>query len=165
LSKWINAYKIILTFAIAKLAVHLLTATNYGLQRDAYLYLAQSRNLDWGYFSTPPLVAFITRVHTLIWGDSLLAVRLLPALTGAVSIFIVGWLIRQLKGGTVAQLVRSHGLFYLTGFSAPCPSPATCDIQSSFLVASRGGDLPNGAETGSPATFVDDPRIGTGMAG
>ncbi len=117
--KWINAYKIILTFAIAKLAVHLLTATNYGLQRDAYLYLAQSRNLDWGYFSTPPLVAFITRVHTLIWGDSLLAVRLLPALTGAVSIFIVGWLIRQLKGGTVAQLVGLTAYFISPAFLRP----------------------------------------------
>ena len=116
---WIRAYKIILIFAVAKLAVHLITATNYGFQRDAYLYLAQSRHLDWGFFSTPPLLAFITRVHTFIWGDSLLAVRLLPALVGAVSIFIVGWLIKQLKGGTLAQLIGLTAYFVSPAFLRP----------------------------------------------
>lgn len=115
----IRAYRIILLFTVAKLAVHLLTATNYGLQRDAYLYLAQSRHLDWGFFSTPPLLAFITRIHTFIWGDSVLAVRLLPALVGAVSIFIVGWLIRQLKGGTMAQVIGLSAYFLSPGFLRP----------------------------------------------
>ena len=82
LRDWLKAYKIVLIFALAKLLIHLLTATNYGFQRDAYLYLAQSQHLDWGFFSTPPLTAWVTRIHTLLWGDSLLAVRLLPALIG-----------------------------------------------------------------------------------
>ena len=102
---WILEYRIVLIFAFTKLLVHLFTATNYGFQRDAYLYLAQSRNLDWGFFSTPPLLAFVTRIHTMIWGDSVLAVRLLPALIGVTSLFLVGWLIKQLKGGTMAQII------------------------------------------------------------
>ncbi|MFH0759062.1 MAG: glycosyltransferase family 39 protein [Bacteroidota bacterium] len=114
-ANWVRENVIILTFTAAKLLIHLLTATSYGFQRDAYLYMAQSQHMDWGYFSTPPLLAFVTRIHTLIWGDSLLAVRLLPALVGAVSIFIVGWLIRQLKGGVVAQV---------TGLTAYLLSPA-----------------------------------------
>jgi hypothetical protein len=117
--KWVSDNGIILAFALAKLVAHLLTATHYGLQRDAYLYLAQSRHLDWGYFSTPPLVAFITRVHTLIWGDSLLAVRLLPALAGSVSIFIVGWMIRQLKGGVMAQVIGLTAYFLSPAFLRP----------------------------------------------
>ena len=112
---WISGYRLPLLFALLKLVIHLATATNYGLQRDAYLYLAQSRHLDWGYFSTPPLLAFLTRFHTLIWGDSLLAIRLLPAMIGALSIFLVGSLIRQLKGGTLAQV---------TGMTAYLLSPA-----------------------------------------
>jgi len=102
---WIKAYWIVLLFALAKLMVHLLTATNYGFQRDAYLYMAQAKHLDWGFFSTPPLVAFVTRIHTILWGDSLLAVRLLPALIGVASIFMAGWLIKQLKGGVMAQVI------------------------------------------------------------
>ena len=112
---WLKAYQIVLIFTVAKLLIHLLTATNYGFQRDAYLYLAQSQHLDWGYFSTPPLLAFLTRIHTLIWGDSLLAVRLLPAVIGAVSLYIVGWFIKQLKGGGMAQVI---------GLSAYLVSPA-----------------------------------------
>jgi 4-amino-4-deoxy-L-arabinose transferase-like glycosyltransferase len=98
-------YRIVLFFTLAKLGIHMLTATQYGFQRDAYLYLAQSRHLDWGYFSTPPLLAFITRIHTFLWGDSLFAVRMLPALVGALSIFLVGWMIKQLKGGILAQVI------------------------------------------------------------
>ena len=116
---WFQAYWIILLFALAKLVVHLLTATNYGFQRDAYLYLAQSQHLDWGFFSTPPLTAFITRLHTLIWGDSLLAVRLLPALIGATSIFLVGWLIKTLKGGSMAQIIGLSAYFLSPAFLRP----------------------------------------------
>lgn len=116
---WIKEYKIILLFALAKLVVHLLTATNYGFQRDAYLYLAQSNHLAWGFFSTPPLVAFITRIHTIIWGDSLLAVRVLPALIGTTSLFLAGWLIKQLQGGVRAQVIGLTAIFLSPAFLRP----------------------------------------------
>jgi len=119
LKYWFKAYWIVLLFALAKLLVHLLTASNYGFQRDAYLYLAQSQHLDWGFFSTPPLTAFITRLHTYIWGDSLLAVRLLPALVGAISIYLVGWLIKELKGGPMAQLIGLSAYFLSPAFLRP----------------------------------------------
>jgi hypothetical protein len=105
IKSWIREYWIVLLFALTKLMAHLLTATNYGFQRDAYLYMAQAKHLDWGYFSTPPLVAFVTRLHIMLWGDSLLAVRLLPALIGIISLFMAGWLIKQLKGGVMAQVI------------------------------------------------------------
>ncbi|MFO7671442.1 MAG: glycosyltransferase family 39 protein [Bacteroidales bacterium] len=116
---WLHTNGIILSFAVIKLLAHLITATNYGFQRDAYLYLAQSRHLAWGYFSTPPLLAFITRIHTTIWGDSLLAVRLLPGLIGALSIFIVGSLIRQLKGGTRAQVIGLTAYLFSPAYLRP----------------------------------------------
>ncbi len=113
---WLRDYKIVLLFTLAKLVVHLVTATNYGFHRDAYLYMAQSKHLDWGFFSTPPLVAFVTRIHTMLWGDSLLAVRLLPALIGAASIFMAGWLIKQLKGGVMAQVIGLTAIFLSPAF-------------------------------------------------
>ncbi len=130
---WIRDYNgIILAFTLAKLLPTCLQPPTYGLQRDAYLYLAQSNHLDWGYFSTPPLLAFVTSIHTFIWGDSLLAVRLLPALIGAVSIFIVGWLIRQLKGGTLAQLIGAHCLPALPCLSATGRAASTGHLQPLF---------------------------------
>ncbi len=119
IKEWVRTNGIILGFTVIKLLAHLLTATSYGFQRDAYLYLAQSRHLDWGYFSTPPLLAFLTRINTTIWGDSLLAVRLLPALAGAASIYIVGWLIRQLKGGYKAQIIGLTACLLSPAFLRP----------------------------------------------
>ena len=116
IKSWIREYWIVLLFALVKLMVHLLTASNYGFQRDAYLYMAQARHLDWGYFSTPPLVAFVTRLHTMLWGDSLLAVRLLPALIGITSLFMAGWLIKQLKGGVMAQVIGLTAIFLSPAF-------------------------------------------------
>jgi len=119
LKSWLKQYYIVLLFALGKLVVHMLTATNYGFQRDAYLYMAQAKHLDWGFFSTPPLVAFMIRIHTLIWGDSLLAVRLLPALVGAVSIFLVGYLIKELKGRSMAQFIGLSAYFLSPAFLRP----------------------------------------------
>lgn len=113
---WVREYRIVLLFALGKLIAHILTATNYGFQRDAYLYMAQAKHLDWGYFSTPPLVAFVTRLHTMLWGDSLLAVRLLPALIGVTSLFMAGWLIKQLKGGVMAQVIGLTAIFLSPAF-------------------------------------------------
>ena len=113
---WIIEYRIVLLFALAKLVIHLLTATNYGFQRDAYLYMAQAKHLDWGFFSTPPLVAFVSRIHTILWGDSLLAIRLLPALIGVASLFMAGWLIKQLKGGVIAQVIGLSAIFLSPAF-------------------------------------------------
>lgn len=110
---------IILAFTLSKFILQLATATNYGFQRDAYLYMSQARNLDWGYFSTPPLLAFLIRIHTAIWGDSLLAMRLLPALVGTLSIFLVGWLIKNLKGKSVAQLLGLSAFLLSPAFLRP----------------------------------------------
>jgi hypothetical protein len=119
LKKWVLEYRIILAFALAKLVIHLATASNYLLHRDAYLYLAQSRHLAWSFYSTPPLLAFLTRLHTFLWGDSVLAVRLLPALIGAASIFIVGWLIKELKGGVRAQVIGLTAYLLSPAFLRP----------------------------------------------
>ena len=116
LRTWLKAYWIILLFALGKLVVHILTATSYGFQRDAYLYMAQSKHLAWGFFSTPPLLAFVTRIHTVLLGDSLLAVRLLPALIGCISLFIAGWMIKQLKGGPMAQVIGLTAIFLSPAF-------------------------------------------------
>ena len=119
LNTWLREYRIVLVFAVLKLVIHLLSATNYLLQRDAYLYLAQSDHLDWGYYSTPPLLALLIRIHTFIWGDSLLAVRLLPALIGTASICIVGWLIKQFKGGSWAQIIGMAAYLLSPAFMRP----------------------------------------------
>ena len=71
---------IVLCIAGAKVLFHLLTANRYGIFRDELYYLACAEHLDWGYVDQPPLIAIIAWIERHAFGDSLLAVRLLPAL-------------------------------------------------------------------------------------
>ena len=75
----------------------------YGLFRDEYYYLACAERLDWGYVDHPPLsIAVLALVRALL-GDSLLAVRLLPALLGGALVLLTARLAREMRGGAFAQ--------------------------------------------------------------
>jgi hypothetical protein len=69
---------------IASCAVllQLLTNNHYGYFRDELYYLATSDHLAWGYVDFAPLAALILHVSRSILGDSLRAIRFLPALAG-----------------------------------------------------------------------------------
>jgi hypothetical protein len=89
--------------AAAKLLLHLLTATRYGIFRDEMYYVACSEHLAWGYVDQPPLIAFLIWITRHLFGDSLLGLRLLPALAGAALVWMAGALAREMGGGRFAQ--------------------------------------------------------------
>src|SRR3974390_3949840 len=80
----LGATTIVLLIAACKRVVHFYAGHRYGYLGDELYYLACSRHLAWGYVDQPPLIAVIGWAgrHTL--GQSLLAIRFLPALAGAV---------------------------------------------------------------------------------
>ena len=88
--------------ALAVLALHALFATTYGIFRDELYYLACAARLDWGYVDHPPLIAAVTALWTGIFGEALLAIRLLPALAGAATVALAGSIARRLGGGNFA---------------------------------------------------------------
>jgi hypothetical protein len=95
---------IIFVFALVKLLIHLYTNAfaSYEIFRDEFYYLACADRLDLGYVDQPPLSIYILYVSRMIFGDSLFAIRLLPALCGAFTVFISGLLTRKLGGGKFA---------------------------------------------------------------
>src|SRR3954454_13613675 len=105
---------IVFALAAAKLIFHLLIANRYGIFRDELYYLACSEHLDAGYVDQPPLIAFVAWIARHCFGDSLLGLRLLPALAGAVTVWLTGKLARELGGGGFAQSVAA-----LATFAAP----------------------------------------------
>src|SRR5882724_5063044 len=74
---------LIAVFSMAALLVHLLTNGRYGYFRDELYYIACGRHLAFGYVDQPPLSVLLLRLSQLLLGDSLFAIRLLPALAGA----------------------------------------------------------------------------------
>ncbi len=102
----------LLGLAAAKLLIHLYTNTfaSYGIFRDELYYLACSHRLDLGYVDHPPLSIFILAVSRILFGDSLFALRLFPAVAGALTVLFAGLIARKLGGGTTAILLTGLGM-------------------------------------------------------
>lgn len=87
------------------LLFHLTHLSGYGWFRDELYYLACSERLDWGYVDHPAFSIVVLRIWTTLFGDSVEAIRVVPALAGTATIWVVGQIARRLGGGWVAQLV------------------------------------------------------------
>lgn len=87
----------------AKLVLHLATFRGYGMFRDEFYYVACSDRLAAGYVDHPPLSILLLRCVRELLGDSLWALRLLPALAGAATVLLVGLTAREMGGGRFAQ--------------------------------------------------------------
>jgi hypothetical protein len=105
-----QALQIAAAFALIKLAIQVaanLMAQHlgYGYERDELYYLICGRFLDWGYVDQPPLVALQARAVTALFGNSLVDVRMLSALAGAVKVLLTGLLAWSLGGRRTAQIL------------------------------------------------------------
>ena len=83
---------------MAALLVHLLTNGRYGYFRDELYYIACGRHLVFGYVDQPPLSILLLRLSQLFLGDSLFAIRFLPALAGAAIVALTGIIAREIGG-------------------------------------------------------------------
>ncbi|GMR24667.1 MAG: glycosyltransferase family 39 protein [Acidobacteriota bacterium] len=79
----------------------------YGYFIDELYYLACARRLDFGYVDHPPLAPFLLRIQTEIFGESIVSIRFLPALAGAVTVYLTGWLAAFFGGGRWAQTLAA----------------------------------------------------------
>lgn len=86
-----------------KLALHLYAGRRYGYFVDELYYLACARHLAWGYVDQPPLIALVAWLERALMGDSLSAIRFLPALSGAAKVLLTGLIARELGGRRFAQ--------------------------------------------------------------
>jgi Dolichyl-phosphate-mannose-protein mannosyltransferase len=104
-------------FSTVALLIHLLTSGRYGYFRDELYYIACGRHLDFGYVDQPPLSILLLRLSQLFLGDSLFAIRLLPALACAATVALTGIIARELGGRTwavaLACAATLSALFYL----------------------------------------------------
>src|SRR6266478_6651642 len=89
---------LIVFFGAIALLVHLLTNGRYGYFRDELYYIACGRHLALGYVDQPPLSILLLRLSQALLGDSLFAIRLLPALAGAATVALTGAIARELGG-------------------------------------------------------------------
>ncbi len=116
-SQTATGVRITLGLALATLLIHFLTNSRYGYFRDELYYIACSRHLASGYVDMAPLCAWILRAQSAIFGDSLFALRLFPAIAGALTVALSGALARELGGRvwaiTLAGVASMTAIIYL----------------------------------------------------
>jgi hypothetical protein len=89
----------------AMLALHLVTniVTPYGLHRDEFLYFAMGRHLRLWHMDFPPFIAIASEIQRFIFGDSLVALRIVPAVASVLVVILAGLLAREFGGRRFAQ--------------------------------------------------------------
>jgi hypothetical protein len=85
-----------LTAVVAHLAINAMGG--YGIFRDELYYIACSKRLDLGYVDQPSLSLIILAISRWIFGDSLFAIRFVPAFVGGAVILLSGLIAREMKG-------------------------------------------------------------------
>jgi len=122
---------LIFCFAFGAFAFHLLVNAfgGYGIFRDEFYYIACSKHLAAGYVDQPPLAMFLLAASRALFGVSQLGLRVLPALSHALTIILGGLIARRLGGRktavaltclavTLAPIVIGHtGIFQMNAFS------------------------------------------------
>jgi len=84
--------------ALANLLFHLYFNNRYGYFRDEFDYMSCGDHLAWGYVDQPPLVPFLIHFSRALLGDSLRAIRFIPALASSLLIAQTAVIARELGG-------------------------------------------------------------------
>ena len=100
---------LIVALSAVALLVHLLTNGRYGYFRDELYYIACGQHLAFGYVDQPPLSILLLRLSEVVLGNSLFAIRLLPALGGAATVAITGLIALELGGRAWAVALACAG--------------------------------------------------------
>jgi hypothetical protein len=104
--------------AAIKLLLHLYAGRHYGFFGDELYYLACGQHLAWGYVDQPPLIALVAKIVRLTLGDSLPALRLIPAVAGTGTVLLAGLLARELGGRRFAQGLAALAVLLAPGNQA-----------------------------------------------
>ncbi len=93
---------LLIYIAIAASAGHLAVAGNYGFFLDELYTIACSQHLSLAFVDIPPVAPALLALNTLVFGDSLFALHILPSLFSGAVVVLTGLMARELGGGKFA---------------------------------------------------------------
>ncbi len=115
-----NANLAVLFLALVSIMIHLLVVNNLEYHRDELLYFSLGLHPATGYASVPPLIGWIAWFMENIFGVSVFAVRLFPALLSGIMVLLTASIARELGGSEYASFLSALGLsvsiFFMRSF-------------------------------------------------
>ncbi len=107
--------------------VLMVIASGSGLHVDEAQYWVWSRDLQWGYYSKPPVIAALIRASTHLAGDGVVGIRLLCMLCWLAASAVLAWLGAQMlsvrAGLWAAALLAATPASGLLGLVATTDAP------------------------------------------
>ena len=97
---------VVWAFVGGKIVFHLAT-TRLGYHRDELYFIAASKRLAVSYVDFQPVTPVLLRIERAIFGDSLLGLRLIPAIAGAAVILLGALIAKELGGDRLAQVLAA----------------------------------------------------------
>lgn len=93
--------------ATAQLILHLVFIAGYGLSGDELYAIACSNTPSAGYVDLAPLPVLLLGLQRLIGGDALFAIRFLPAVVAALTVYFTGLIARRMGAGAYGQFLAA----------------------------------------------------------
>ena len=104
----------VFTISLSFLAVHLAIAALLPLFDDEAYYALWARHLAFGYYDHPPMIAYMIRMGTSLFGESPLGIRLFPVIGFVASGYLVGDIARRMSCGAAGLPMLATTLYNLT---------------------------------------------------
>jgi 4-amino-4-deoxy-L-arabinose transferase-like glycosyltransferase len=80
-----------------------LAVTTFGVHRDEFLYFSMGNHLRLWHMDFPPAIAILGSLAQSLFGHTVAAARVFPAIEGTILIVLAGLFARELGGGRFAQ--------------------------------------------------------------
>jgi hypothetical protein len=93
--------------AAAAFAVEMAVSARYGYHRDELYFLAAGRHPAFGYVDQPSLTPLLARAGAALFGNSLMGLRVLPALALSALVLLTAGMSRILGAGRTGQLLAA----------------------------------------------------------
>src|SRR5215472_10245570 len=98
---------VVWAIALAKFVLHMYFNNHYGYFRDEFDYMSCGDHLQWGYVDQPPLIPFLIHISRAVIGDSLRAIRFIPALASSLLVVQAAATARVLGGRWYALVLTA----------------------------------------------------------
>jgi len=126
-SKLSESFPYLIAIGAVYLSVQIITGGNYPIFRDEYYYIDCAKHIAFGYVDHPSLSIAVLTIWKFIFGDSQFSIRIIPALLGALTIILGGFIASEMGGSKKAQI--------FTAISVLC-SPAYLGLASIYSMNS-----------------------------
>lgn len=112
----IKVNRVIIILGLANVLLHLAFYNNLEYHRDELLYFSLGLHPDFGYASVPPLIGWLATLMQAIFGYSLFAVKLFPALMSGFFVVLSAKISKEAGGKNYAQILTGIAVIF-TPFS------------------------------------------------